>query len=148
MNAEAVPTDVPSGLRWERRDALPGFTATAVLGAVAFIALAVLGLPQVDLHTPLHYAGIMDPLCGMTRAMRSLAIGDLASAWRYNPGSFVLAAFGMFFATRFVIGLASGRWLTWPLPSRRVAWSLTLIATSVLWVNQQINAQLLMTGLR
>lgn len=145
MNPKAVSRGVTSSsLRWESHDTLSGFTATAVLGALAFIALGVFGLPQIDLHSPLHYAGIMDPLCGMTRAMRSLAIGDLGSAWRYNPGSFVVTAFGVLFMTRFGIGLATRRWLTLPLPSRRVGWFLAVIGIAVLWVNQQVNADLLM----
>lgn len=133
------------GVRWTNRDELAGWTAVAILGGVAFLALRIFGLPGVDLHTPLHYAGIMDPLCGMTRAMRLLAIGDFASAWRYNPGSFPVAAFGVLFTARFAMGLATRRWLTWQHPSRRVTWSLALVATTMLWINQQANADLLMS---
>lgn len=134
-----------SRLRWEKSDTLAGFTVTAAVGAFAFSALALFGLPDADLHSPLHRAGIMDPFCGMTRAMWSLAKGDLASAWRYNPGSFVVAAFGAVFVTRAVIGLIAGRWVSVRLASRRVVWMIAIAGTAILWANQQANAELLMT---
>jgi len=44
---------LPLRLHWQPTDRHP--------------VLAAVGLPPVDLHGPLHYLGVMDPLCGMTR---------------------------------------------------------------------------------
>lgn len=35
--------------------------------------------------------GFPCPGCGMTRALLSLARGDLHAAWQFNPGSFIVA---------------------------------------------------------
>jgi hypothetical protein len=71
-----------SAIRWwwndvDRHGALTGLAAA---GLVATGLLAVVGLPPVDLHGPIHYLGVMDPLCGMTRGSRLVTRGDLAGA--------------------------------------------------------------------
>ena len=136
-------TRLPLG--WSGRDMYPGLTAAAIVGAFAFLALRVFGLPSVDLHTPLHYAGIMDPLCGMTRAVWLLGKGRLGQAWSYNPGAYVLALAGTFLIVRAVIGATTHRWLNWDGRPRRVVWIVVAVAVAGLWVNQQANADLLST---
>ena len=132
-------------LRWETYDLYVGATYVAFAGTLGAIALGIFGLPRVDLHTPfLHDAGIMDPLCGMTRAVHAMASVELRDAWRYNPGSFALAAFGAGFSLRGLIGLVTGRWLRFPRLPYRALWVVVSLATLVLWVNQQSNADLLM----
>jgi hypothetical protein len=37
------------------------WTWLALAGLVGAIVLAIVGLPSIDIHGPLHYAGIMDP---------------------------------------------------------------------------------------
>lgn len=69
---------------------------TALAGALAAAALALVGLPPVDLHGPLHRFGIMDPACGMTRAFAALVRGRFAAAWEWNPGSYPLALTAVF----------------------------------------------------
>lgn len=133
-------------LEWSRRDSYPGLTAMAVVGAIAFLGLRVFGLPSVDLHTPLHYAGIMDPLCGMTRAMWLIGNARLGEAWDYNPGVYALATSGSFLVVRAVVGSATRRWLTWRGLPRRFVWVVLAVAVAVLWINQQANADLLMSG--
>jgi len=59
----------PVRLRWEQADRHPTLTPLAAAGLLAAAILAVVGLPPVDLHGPLHRLGIMDPLCGMTRGV-------------------------------------------------------------------------------
>jgi hypothetical protein len=49
---------------WEPVDRHRWAGLLAVAGLAAGGAMAIFGLPPVDLHGPLHYAGIMDPLCG------------------------------------------------------------------------------------
>jgi hypothetical protein len=47
----------------------PQLTWLAAGGLLVGAALAVTGLPAIDLHGPQHHLGIMDPVCGMTRGV-------------------------------------------------------------------------------
>src|SRR6266851_1560891 len=76
---------VPVRLTWDDHDRLARLTGLAGVGLAAGAATAIFGLPPVDIHGPLHYAGIMDPLCGVTRGVRLALLGRVAQAWRYNP---------------------------------------------------------------
>jgi hypothetical protein len=67
-------------------------TVSATVVALGAIALRILGVPSVDIHGPLHYLGIMDPLCGGTRATFLLLASDPVGAARYNPVVFPVAA--------------------------------------------------------
>ena len=120
-----------------------GLTVALVLALAIAAALAVYGLPPVGLHGPNHYAGLMAPTCGMTRAVRFLLIGDLAAAWRYNPGVFVLGAVGAVGAARTAAGVLVGRWWQPRLAHRGPAALLVVAAVVVLWANQQAHAELL-----
>ena len=109
---------------------------------VAALAMGRWGLPPINLHTPLHRMGIMDPLCGMTRATAALARGDLATAWRYNPGVFLLAAAAGGVLLRLGVAAATGTW--WRVRAR--GWPTWLVAAGVLvalQINQQLHADLL-----
>src|SRR5712691_13436657 len=98
-------------LAWDDVDRHPGWLL-GVVGAGSFaVALALIGLPPVSIHGPLHYVGIMDPLCGMTRAARLFARGNLSRAWRYNPGSFALAVVAFGVVLRASVGALAGRWV-------------------------------------
>jgi Protein of unknown function (DUF2752) len=135
-----------AGIRvgWSDRDEWRHLTWLALVGLVLAGGLAVLGLPPVDLHGPLHRFGIMDPLCGMTRGVRDVMLGHLGRAVDYNPASPVLVVGGVGAVVRGMIGRMSGRWLTFRLRTRRPAgWALAG-ALAVLWVNQQLHAALLM----
>ncbi len=128
---------------WERNDRFHDLLIIVSVGVVLAAAMAVFGLPPVDLHGPLHYIGIMDPLCGMTRAARFLALGDVASAVRYNPASPALAVLAVVVFARAGVGISTGWWLdlrVWrPTWLRAVFW----LAVTGLWINQQANAALL-----
>ena len=97
---------------WGSRDGHRGVTYLAALGAVAAIALAAFGIPAVDLHPPLHHVGIMDPLCGGTRAARYAAQGQVAQAWTYNPLG-IVTVYGAGVA---LLRAALGAW--WPVAQR------------------------------
>lgn len=140
--------DAPSGrlleTAWTDSDKWrPAFWVVLGCGAVA-LAMAIFGLPPIDLHSSLHDRGIMDPFCGMTRATRFFARGDLASAWRYNPGSYALALAAGLVVVRWFVGTFTGRWLTVRVLNRRAAAAFALLLFVALEVNQQSNAQLLM----
>jgi len=84
----------PVRLFWNDHNRWEWLGRVALVGLAAGAVLAIAGLPPVDVHGPLHYVGIMDPLCGGTRGLRLMMRGHLASAWRDNPAGRVPAASG------------------------------------------------------
>lgn len=136
----------PELVSWDPRDQYrwlgPLAGAVLVIGA----SMAAFGLPPVDLHGPLHYLGIMDPLCGGTRGVRLALRGDLGGAWRYNPLSIPVVAAALVALVRHAFGSVTGRWVT-----LRIArpWPLLItgaVLLAALEVNQQAHADLLRTG--
>jgi hypothetical protein len=113
-----------------------------VIGAVV---LRVAGVPPVDVHGPLHYLGVMDPLCGGTRATYLLLSGDLAAAARYNPIVFPLALVAVGLLVRAGVGILRGRWLEihFSRPRRNVRLVLLIVVVAALSVRQQLEADLL-----
>jgi hypothetical protein len=109
-------------------------------------ALAISGLPPIDLHGPAHYIGIMDPLCGGTRAVRLALRGDLAGAWRYNPIAIPLVAGAAGLLVRHAVGVATGRWPTAGIHRPRPVLIAGTGLAAALEVNQQLHADLLRTG--
>ncbi len=106
------------------------------------------GLPPVDLHGPLHHLGIMDPLCGGTRAAYYTIRGQGWQAWRYNPLGLIAVVAASAAVARGIAGLLTGRWINlvtaWPARQRRVVVVAVLILAVVLEVRQQSIAPLLM----
>lgn len=129
---------------WTDTDRAPALLWLAGLGVVGALLLALLGLPAADLHGPLHrFWGIMDPLCGGTRAVYWMAQGRLATTWRYNPGVLALAGFVAFVYLRAFYGRLRGRWLVVEF-RRGLIWAVAGVGLILLEVNQQVNAALLM----
>jgi len=141
-------------LYWGHTDAHRAFTlvltATALAGVAIAGTMAIVGLPTVDLHGPLHRLGVMDPFCGGTRAARHTAQGRLGEAWRYNPLSILIVAGSVLLIARTALGLAGRRWLNLSLhltPRARRALKWTAFALLVLLeIRQQMRADLLMAG--
>jgi hypothetical protein len=121
-------------------------TALAAAGLLAGAAMAVFGLPPVDVHGPLHYAGVMDPLCGGTRSVHALMSGDPAAAWRYNPLSFPLVIGAVGVLLRHLAGMAAGRWVNVGIGDRRVFWAIVAVLAIALEIDQQRHAALLRTS--
>lgn len=136
--------------RWGRSDAHRWVTYLAATGASIAVAMAIYGLPAVDLHPPLHRLGIMDPLCGGTRAARYAAQGRFEDAWTYNPLGIVVVYGALLALLRAAVGLVSGRWLNvalgWTPRRRQLAWSVALLLFVALEVRQQLRAELLIAG--
>jgi hypothetical protein len=135
-------------LEWSKSDRMRVVTLLGAAGLVASVAMAVVGLPPVDLHGPLHRMGIMDPLCGGTRAARLTTQGRLLEAWRYNPLG-ILATFAAALAVaRLAVGLVMRHWLNvrvaWTPTRIRLALALLAIATIALEIRQQGRADLLL----
>jgi len=74
----SLTSDRPESLVW---------TWLATAGLLGAIILAIAGLPSIDIHGPLHYAGIMDPFCGATRSVYLTLRGQWENALHYNPGA-------------------------------------------------------------
>lgn len=129
---------------WRDTDSSRWLTRFVLLGIGGAVALAIFGLPPVDLHSPLHFRGIMDPLCGMTRAVRALARADVRTAIEYNPASLLLAAGAGVMVARGVVGWRTGRWLGFVISRRRTVLIVALVLVALLWWRQQANAELLM----
>ncbi len=139
------PTAVMT-LAWSGRDRLRPVGIAAALIVSGAIALRLTGVPTVNLHGPLHPLGIMDPLCGGTRATFLLMAGDVEAAALYNPVVFPLAVVTLAVLVRTGYGVLSGRWLEVRLS--RAAWRVLLVILAVallaLAARQQLHADLLM----
>ncbi len=122
-------------------------TALAMVGLIIATAMAVFGLPPVDLHGPLHHFGIMDPLCGGTRAARLTTQGHLAQAWTYNPLGILAVLGAAAVVSRSGLGLVTGRWVNVDavLTARqvRVLVTVVLVLSILLEIRQQQRSDLL-----
>ena len=134
-------------ISWQTRDTHRSVTILAVFGVTAAGMMALLGLPPMDLHGPLHYLGIMDPLCGATRAARFTMRGEWAQAWRYNPLGMAAVAGALGGAGRAVVGILTHYWVTvatsWTPRRRRIVFGVIVAAAVVLEVCQQLLVSLL-----
>ena len=134
----------------ERRERHWWLTAGTGLALSIAVAMAVFGLPPIDLHGPLHKIGIMDPLCGGTRAARYAAQADLAQAWRYNPLSIIIVYGAALAVVRTAVGVLGRHWVTvavaWTPRRRRWAFAIAVALLVLLEIRQQARADLLMSG--
>lgn len=152
MVSETSPSTLE--FRWDRFDGHSGLTRVLTLLALALIAaavaMAVVGLPPVDLHGPLHKMGIMDPLCGGTRAARYTLRGQFVEAWRYNPLGIVVVVGSVLVVARAVVGVVGRRWLNIRLQmtprGRRLLLAALVVLLVLLEIRQQLRADLLMAG--
>jgi hypothetical protein len=126
-----------------RRDAHPIWTRIALCGLLIALILAVLGLPPLDLHGPLHYLGVMDPFCGGTRSVYLTLHGHLRDAVRYNPAGPALFVAALALLLRAAIGWSSRRWVDVHVP-RRLLIPVAVVTLVALDMNQQLHAALLM----
>jgi hypothetical protein len=113
-----------------------------LIGLVIAVLLAVLGLPPVDLHGPLHHLGVMDPLCGGTRSVYLTMHGQLREAVRYNPAGPALVAGAVAVLIRAGVGRTTGYWVGVHIP-KRILIPMAAAALAALEVNQQLHAVLL-----
>lgn len=137
-------------LTWERVDRHRPITFIALAGLGVGALLALLGLPPVELPSSLNLVGVVCPLCGGTRAVYYAMLGQWGMSWAYNPLGVMLVTGAAAVIVRHVAGLASGRWL-----NLRVRWhkaaivcliALLSAGLAALWINQQLHAELLLTG--
>ncbi|MDA2813180.1 DUF2752 domain-containing protein [Nocardiopsis sp. RSe5-2] len=132
----------PIGFTVGGTDRMRLLTVAAGGGLVLGAAMAVFGLPPVDLHGPNHYVGIMSPTCGATRSVWAAMSGDWATSWRYNPLGILLVLGAAATLVRTAVGAATGRWVNVHIRSGRALLALTAVGTVALWIRQQLNADL------
>ncbi|GAA4889152.1 DUF2752 domain-containing protein [Streptomonospora salina] len=137
---------LPLRLRIEDRDRHRPVTYLALAGLAAGAAMAVFGLPPVDLHSPLHYMGVMMPTCGATRAVWAAMGGDLAMSLRYNPLGIVLVGGAIAALLRVAAGALTGRWVNVRVVSWRSVCVIGAVLLAALWINQQLHVDLLMSS--
>ena len=133
-------------LRWERNDRHSPITRLALIGIPLTILLAVLGLPPIDIHGPLHYLGIMGPTCGLTRGVMWTVRGDLARAWQFNPASLLVVLTLIGLTIRAAFWWTTGRWLNLHLRWRPWLWLIPALLAILLAVRQQNNIDLLLAN--
>lgn len=132
-------------LRVEHHDKARALLPIAITGLVIAFGLAVAGLPPVDLHGPFHRFGIMDPLCGGTRALRLAARGDITGALAWNPLSPILLTGAVAVVLRHGMGVLTGRWVNVRVATdRRLLIAALAVLVVLLEVRQQTNAAMLM----
>ncbi len=115
-------------------------TGLALAGVLAAVVLAVIGGFPFDTPMPTHSFGWVEPSCGLTRGSTAIARGDFATAWHYNPASFLVMGFGLMGIVRTAVGYVTGRWINVSYKPGRLALSLAAIAFFGLWAYQQTNA--------
>lgn len=127
-------------------DANPWITRLSLAGLITAALLAVVGGMPFDLPMPTHGIGLVTPTCGLTRGSIALVRGDAALAWRYNPVSLAVIAFGAFGLARATVGITTKRWLNLWLRLTTTAWIVLGVLFVALWVYQQGNADFVMNA--
>ena len=137
---------MPFRVHVERTDRHARLAPAALALALVTVSLRLFGLPPIDLHGPLHPLGVMDPLCGGTRAAMALGRGDLGLSWEYNPLVPLLAVAVLASLARWGWGRTTDRWITVHVADRRALILLVGLLVMLSWLNQQANVDLLMSG--
>ena len=133
-------------VEWGGADQRKVLTRAAVLVVVAAPVMAVAGVPRLPLMWPLHQLDIVLPGCGLTRGVVALARGDLGEAWRWNPGSYVVLAVAGAALMRLGLGLGTGRWIDIRVRQHRTGLIVLAAVVAALWLRQQGQAELLISG--
>lgn len=138
----------PTRLIVEPRDRYRLLTFASIGLLTTACSMATVGLPPIDLHGPNHWIGIMDPLCGGTRAARYTALGEWELAWTYNPLGLVTAVAVGLLVLRAGVGVLTRSWLAldiaWTKRDRRSAMTVATVLLIILEIRQQGRADLLM----
>jgi len=114
-----------------------------VLGLVAGAAIAIFGLPPIEVHSPLRLFGWVCPFCGATRAVQALLQGDVHTAWMYNPIAFLVIPAGIAVVVRGVVGVVTGRWWNLRITRPRLVYTVVGVLFVALWINQAQHASMI-----
>lgn len=138
-------TDVVA-FRSETHDRHPTTTKLAIIGIPIAVLVAVVGLPPVDIHGPLHYLGIMGPTCGMTRGVMWTVRGDLARAWQFNPVALLVIPTMVAVTGRAIYARVTGQWLNLHLRWRPWLWIIPAVLIILLSIRQQLSVEFLLAN--
>ena len=137
-------------IAWGVQDEHQAFTALGVVGLAFAAAMAIWGLPSVDLHGPFHRIGVMDPLCGGTRAAYLAMRGELRRAWVYNPLGILAVGAALVATARVCLRVIAGRWVNVTLAltprGRRFVYAVLVVLMIALEIRQQLRADYLMSS--
>lgn len=129
-----------------RTDTMRWVTYLTVGGVFAAIVLAVIGGFPLDTPMPTHSFGWVEPTCGLTRGSTAIARGDFATAWHYNPASFLVMGFGLAGLVRTAVGVTTHRWANVKMTWSRAGWLVVGVAFFALWAYQQTNADFIINA--
>ncbi|MGH8870449.1 MAG: DUF2752 domain-containing protein [Acidimicrobiia bacterium] len=133
-------------MHWDSHDRHPTTTRLVLIGIPLAVILAIVGLPPVDIHGPLHYLGIMGPTCGMTRGVMWTARGDLARAWQFNPASILVLPTMVVLTGRMIYGRITSRWLNLHIRWRPWLWLIPAVVIVLLSIRQQLSVDFLLAN--
>lgn len=133
-------------LRWQSHDRHPTTTLLAIIGIPIAALVALIGLPPIDIHGPLHYLGVMGPTCGMTRGVMWSARGDILRAWQFNPASLLVVPTIIGLTGRALYGKITNRWLNLHIRWRPWFWIIPAVLILLLSVRQQLNVEFLLAN--
>lgn len=135
-------------ISWSDVDGIPSITALAAVTPVLAAIFARWGIPRVDPMWLFHWAGVVGPSCGLTRAVVALARREPGRAWRFNPAGYVVFGGAVVLLARAAVGLMARRWLVIRPACPRLAVAGAAVAFILLWVNQQSHAAYLLHHVR
>lgn len=135
-----------TSLAVEDTDRMRWVTRLTLAGVIAAVVLAVIGGFPFDTPMPTHAFGWVEPTCGLTRGSTAIARGDFATAWHYNPASFLVMGFGLLGIARTIAGFTTHRWVNVAYRPGRLTWTLAAVAFFGLWAYQQTNADFIINA--
>lgn len=129
---------------WESHDRHPTSTRLVLIGIPSTVLLAVVGLPRVDTHGPLHYLGVMGPTSGMTRGVMWGARGNVLGAWQFNPASLLVIPTMVGLTPRAAYGRITNRWLNLSIRWWPWLWTIPAVLIPLLSIHEQLNVDFLL----
>lgn len=93
---------------------------------------------------PTFAVGVVTPTCGLTRGVTAILAGQFATAWRFNPASYVVVAIAAAVLLRTAVGFTRRRWVNLSFAVSPAGWAVAVALVTALWVNQQANADFVM----
>ena len=77
------------------------------------------------------------------RASTALALGQLGTAWAFNPASVLVALVAIATVLRWIVALTTRRWINVSVRFTAWVWIALGLSVAALWINQQLHADLI-----